>query len=72
MAICPGPHTLSIANLLGDVISRHSITVLVAGSYQSLSVSTYPLVLGYEFAVELERGYIVTLEILSSLMHKLT
>jgi hypothetical protein len=47
------------------------IIVLFSGSYQSPSVSGYPLVLGYEFTVELGWGCIVALEIVPSLMHKL-
>ena len=64
-------HNISIVDLLNDVVSLHPITILVVGSYQSPSVSGYPLVLGYVLAVELGRGYIVALEIVPSLMHKL-
>ena len=64
-------HHISIVNLLDDVVSLHLIKVLVIRSYQSPSVSGYPLVLGYVLAVELGRGYIVALEIVMSLMHKL-
>jgi hypothetical protein len=64
-------HNISIDDLLDVVVSLHLIKVLVAGSYQSPSVSAYPLVLGYVLAVELGRGYIVALKIVLSLMHKL-
>ena len=64
-------HNISIVNLLDEVVSLHRIKVLVAGSYQSPSVSGYPLVLGYVLAMELGRGYIVSLEIVLSLMHEL-
>ena len=64
-------HNISIVDLLDEIVSLHQIKVLIAGSYQSPSVSGYPLVLGYVLAVELGRGYIVALEIVPSLMHKL-